>query len=87
MSLLEEGFLKSLTIDGKEYRVRYQHHRPTDDKGNLLPKGGTTVASILKDDIEIKAISECSAKDTYRKKIGRIIATGRLLKALGLPRQ
>jgi hypothetical protein len=87
MKLLEDGHLDWIILDGTEYRIKYQHIRPTDGKGNLLPKGGTTTASILKDEIEIKAVSECSVHDTYRKALGRIIATGRLLKMLNIPRQ
>jgi len=51
-----------------------------------LPKGGVTIAYIGQDyDNKIaEGIIECSNKDSYSKKFGRMIATGRLLKNLGL---
>jgi hypothetical protein len=87
MKLLKDGHLDAIIIDGTEFRVKYRHLRPTNEKGEYLPRGGTTVAYILKDEVEIKGVSECSMRDTYRKKLGRIIATGRLLKTLNIPRK
>lgn len=87
MKLLKDGHLDGIIIDGTNYRIRYQHQRPRDDKGQLCNKGGTTVASILKDGVEIPRTAEFPPDRYYLKKLGRIIATGRLLKTLGIPRQ
>lgn len=69
-------------------KIRYIHLRvhdfpaPGDDQDALLsPFGGTTIAYRLLDEKTIEyAVAECNDKDNYNKKIGRDIATGRLLK-------
>ena len=73
-----------VTHKKKEYDIRWKHERPSDIDGHYLPKGGRTVAYCINGDEErVEAYADCSIRDTYNKKIGRIIATGRLLKMLG----
>jgi len=77
-----------ITYQGVDYPIVYQHNRIIKD-GKVQAKGGTTVAYIYDKttgNIIHLAKANVSNKDTYRKKLGRIIATGRLLKGLGLPR-
>jgi len=80
----------------KEYKIKYIHERCTRpatiyeyEKFGLMdivvPKGGRTIAFIGDIDSPIEmAEVECSKKDSYDKKFGRMIATGRLLKKLGI---
>ena len=95
--------MQTIKKDGKEYPIRYMHIRLHNDKDEVLSKGGKTVAYIgefqevpeIKDYIpkhkrliEIeRGVANCSRRDVYNKKLGRLIATGRLLKKLGLPRK
>jgi len=70
----------------KTYKIKYIHERIIKN-GVIQTKGGTTIAFI--GDIESPistGFSFVSKKDNYSKKLGRIIATGRLLKSLGLSR-
>ena len=79
--------LKNIKYKGKEYKVKYSHFREIDiDTGTILPCGGRTIAFISDDEnLPINmGIADCSYKDTYNKKLGRMIATGRLLKKIGL---
>ena len=79
-----------------EYKIKYIHERCTrpatvyeyEEFGLMdivVPKGGRTIAFIgdIDNPIEMAEV-ECSRKDSYDKKFGRMIATGRLLKNLGL---
>ena len=67
---------------GDKYPVKYRHIRLEED-GKILPNGGKTIAFIeLKDGSTIESQADCSLRDTYCKKLGRIISTGRLLKKL-----
>jgi len=79
--------LKNIKYKGKKYKVKYQHYITRSEyTGEILPNGGTTLAFISDDDGNDLAIgySFCSMKDVYNKKLGRMIATGRLLKKIGL---
>src|SRR3990167_3604624 len=63
-------------------RVKYIHIREYSEEGDLLPKGGATIAYRMykMDSVEF-AIARCSKKDPYSKRKGRDIALGRLLKS------
>jgi len=82
-----------IEIDGKVFDIRWRHERNYHFIGSSnihistpLPNGGRTVAYIFNTKGKpIETYANCSIKDTYSKKLGRIIATGRLLKLLGLP--
>jgi len=80
--------LEKVEIDGEEYRIDYIHHRNMYHNGNgtmqIAPKGGTTIAVINKDNKNIIGLSKIPSNKTYNKKMGRIVAGGRLLKKLGL---
>lgn len=61
--------------------VIIEHLRVRARNGELLPKGGATQAIIVLDDGAIfKAISRCSQRDNFSRKLGRTIALGRALK-------
>ena len=71
--------------EGHEYKIKWVHVRPHNGNDEILPRGGTTIARTEKSDgTTIERQANCSVKDTYNKKLGRVIATGRLLKALGI---
>ena len=71
-------------IDGNVYDIRFRHEREWDGD-SPKPNGGRTVAYVFSTDGErIEAYANCSLKDTYNKKLGRIISGGRLFKLLGL---
>ena len=73
-----------MDIDGEVYDIKWRHERETKDD-NILPNGGKTIAYIIDSEGNtIEGTSNCSIRDTYNKKLGRIIATGRLFKTLGL---
>lgn len=66
--------------------IKYIHLRRYDPEGNLLPKGGATIAYIIDYDnsadcrkLDYK-IARCNYKDVFSRKIGRAIASGRMLK-------
>jgi hypothetical protein len=74
-------------VNGKEMYIRFEHIRRKDEAGNVSNYGGKTVAYIV-DKVSggiTKGESVCSEKDVYNKKLGRIIATGRLFKILNIP--
>jgi hypothetical protein len=74
-------------IDGKEIEIYFMHGRCMDKNGNMSSYGGETIAFTLNDfgDVEHTATARCLDTDLFRKKLGRIISAGRLLKKLGLP--
>lgn len=74
-------------IDGKEIEIYFMHGRYRDANGNISSYGGITTAYTLNEygDIDQKAEAKCLKTELFRKKLGRIIAGGRLLKKLGLP--
>ena len=72
-------------INNEIYDIRWRHERDFIIENKIK---GRTVAYIW--DINGKAIetyANCSIHDTYNKKLGRRIATGRLFKILGLDTQ
>ena len=79
--------MEKVEYKGKEYFIKYRHERDMDENGNPEQRGGKTVAYIVlawKADGSaldvILAEAECSKHDIFNKKLGRIIAGGRLLK-------
>jgi len=87
MSLLDEGRLDTITLNNVEHKVRYVHFRHLVD-GKIHSKGGVTLAFITNADGKVVAKGEhIVLGESFNKKLGRIIATGRLLKLLGLPRK
>jgi hypothetical protein len=73
-----------IDVDGKEMHIFYRHEREKDEKGNVSNYGGKTIAYTVIDDETISGVADCSDKDIYSKKLGRIMALGRLFKTLGL---
>lgn len=69
-----------LKLDGTSYPVKYMHYRIRTKEG-IKSNGGMTVAFIEPGE-PIAAIANCSLKDTYSKKLGRMIAAGRLQKLI-----
>jgi hypothetical protein len=86
MSLLKDGRIDTITHNGVARRVNYTHLRHLSN-GKIESKSGTTIAFILDDNYNVIAQGEYTTLNGFRKKLGRIVATGRLLKALGLPRK
>lgn len=80
--------MKNINATIGKFRVRYRHIRMAEedgtDKGKILPRGGRTTAYIMDEDGKVleEAHADCSEKDNYSKKIGRVIAAGRLHKKL-----
>ena len=73
-----------IDVNGEIYDIRWRHERCSLEDV-IQPNGGKTIAYIIDSEGNtIEGISNCSLKDTYNKKLGRIIATGRLFKTLGL---
>jgi hypothetical protein len=67
------------------HRVRYTHVRYEDEAGNVLPRGGQTVAAVYPEGSDTPvaiAAAWCCALDNYNKRIGRHIALGRAIKRL-----
>lgn len=60
--------------------IKYIHLRRYDPEGNLLPKGGATIAYVLIHALLQYKIARCNYKDVFSRKIGRAIASGRMLK-------
>jgi hypothetical protein len=76
-------------FEGKEYVVKYRHERTIGDDGYPKSHGGKTEAYIVleydKDGQPtsiISGIADCSKHDRFIKRMGRMIAKGRLLKRL-----
>lgn len=61
--------------------MKYIHYRFMSD-GQPKPKGGVTFAYDTDEGHVFYAVARCSPKDTYNKKLGRSIATGRWDKAM-----
>ena len=66
------------------YDVRIQHVRNENENGEVLPKGGSTLAFISypRTDWVLVGIAECSDQDNYNKRLGAQIALGRASKEL-----
>lgn len=60
--------------------MKYLHLREKKH-GNILPKGGMTVAYDVQDNIVKLAMAKCSKRDQYSRKRGRDISTGRFVDA------
>ena len=86
-----------IKIEGKQRKIKIVHDRVYRDatseeyelfkrKSVALPNGGTTYVFVENDEGNIieDAYARCSMKDTYSKKYGVMLATGRLLKKLRL---
>lgn len=81
---------QTIEFRGKEFVVKYKHERPLDDCGNLVARGGKTVAFIVlnydeithKPCMTIEGEAVCSKHDVYCKSLGRKIALGRLEKEI-----
>ena len=75
-----------IKTNDEEMEIFIRHERYKDNIGRIKPNGGRTVAWIYEDDnknVALSSVAVCSKRDTYNKKLGRRIAIGRLLKALG----
>lgn len=76
--------IEELEYGGKIYPVWYRHekdYRRRRKNGRLVARG-RTVAFFQPDEKHVmEAFAECSIKDCFSKKMGRVIAAGRLLKA------
>jgi len=64
-----------IEIKKVKYKVKYRHERVKD-----VQKGGKTKASIELKGKLIQGIAYCSEHDQFNKKLGRMIALGRLKK-------
>lgn len=62
--------------------MRYLHLRKRVN-GTPKPKGGKTVAYDVNGNVVTLAWAKCSKRDSYCKRIGRDIATGRYIRAFG----
>lgn len=67
--------------------TQYFHGRRLDEQGNIISKGGFTVAVnvpvldgvSIHDMVDVEVgIALCSNKDNYNRSLGRLIANGRL---------
>lgn len=67
--------------------VRYLHVRACDQDGNLLHKGGLTVAYTANESMGMIAMgwAKCHDNDNFCYRTGRAIASGRLKSADGQP--
>ena len=80
-----EKTIQKAEYAGKEYSVWYRHEREYERKnakGKVIIKGQTVAFIELEDESVIEAYAECSVRDYYNKKLGRMIAAGRLKKKL-----
>ena len=74
-----------MEIDDDIYEICIRHERLHDQDDNILGIGGRTVAYIIDTDgNKLETYANCSIKDSYNKKLGRMIAIGRMLKLLKL---
>jgi hypothetical protein len=56
----------------------FMHYRKFDRRGQIMAKGGLTLA-IQQDGQQLTiAMAECGRKDNFNRSLGRIIAEGRL---------
>ena len=74
-----------MKIEEDIYDIRIKHERVHGEDANILSNGGRTVAYMFDiDGNKVETYANCSLKDSYNKKLGRIIALGRMLKLLEL---
>ena len=65
-------------------KIQFIHRRPIcTTQGDFASRGGMTVAYRPGDGFVEYSIAHCSSKDNFNKKLGRGIATGRLLVGSG----
>ena len=75
--------IKTVEFNKKMHMIRYKHVRNKDKDGVIEAKGGYTEAFIKEGDTVLEtARAECSKKDVFRKELGRMISSGRLIKKL-----
>lgn len=88
MQLLREGRLDTITLNGLEHKVNYAHFRRITD-GKISVNGGVTVAyaNDVLGDVIARGIHVFKDTESFNKRLGRVIATGRMLKSKGLPRK
>ena len=74
-----------MKIEEEVYDIRIKHERLHGEDTNILSNGGRTIAYMFDTKgNKLKTYANCSLKDSYNKKLGRIIALGRMLKLLEL---
>jgi len=56
----------------------FMHYRKYDRYGQIVCKGGLTLAIQQENDKLVVALAQCGKKDHFNRKIGRNIASGRL---------
>jgi hypothetical protein len=65
--------LKELELKSRNYTFLF-HFRRIDDSGNIISKGGTTIAVLEKNDLFYYGIAICSNNEMFWKMEGRIRA-------------
>ena len=58
------------------------HFRKYDRMGQIRPKGGLSLAILVRGNEAHVAIAQCGRKDLFNRKLGRTIAEGRLNSAM-----
>ena len=56
----------------------FMHYRKFDRKGQIMARGGMTLAIQVDGSQVTVALAECGRKDNFNRKLGRQIASGRL---------
>lgn len=69
-----------ITVNNKEYRVRFEYHWPVQKQNGEVFNIGTTCH--INDDVQGDAF--CNPNDDFCKETGRKLSLARALKALGL---
>lgn len=97
---LEDRMLRNIEAAG--YRRKVKHERFMDEDGNPVPKNllGTrriiakTTVTLVKgegilDDAKAvaKGVAKCSESDSWNRRLGRVIATGRAMKVINIKRK
>lgn len=62
--------------------ITFMHYRKFDKMGQIEARGGMTLAVGMDGTKLTVAMAECGRKDVFSKKMGRMIAEGRLKAAL-----
>ena len=87
MSLMSTGRLESVTIGDISYKVKFTYYRNFSN-GKISSKGGVAVAFITDSEGNVIASGmDGTMNKTFSKKFHRFIASGKLLKKLGIPRK
>lgn len=66
-------------MDKEQIKFVHLRNYSSDNKREIEPRGGITLAITEKKDSFNVGLAHCSFKDNYNKKIGRLIANGRLI--------